>query len=189
MVLSYVLESLLIYLSYWFIFLIHSLIHLFLMFTYFWERDRRQRERERKRERETEHPKWALLLTGESPMAGLELTNCEITTWVKVKCLIWLSHPGAPYLSYLVLQWNRFCIQYAVRVKIHFPPIWIASSVDSISLTKEPLFLHYYLVTFVINQVMPMYVWNCFRTPYSVLVDYLSILSLTLDTVLITVAT
>ena len=34
---------------------------------------------------------------------GLELTNCEIMTWAKVKSkmLNWLSHPGAPGIVFI----------------------------------------------------------------------------------------
>ena len=59
------------------------------MFTYFWEKERehkqgRGREREGDTESEAGPRLWAV---STEPHVGLELTNCEIMTWAKVRRL------------------------------------------------------------------------------------------------------
>ena len=58
----------------------------FLMFIYFWERDRVWVGEGR--ERETQNPKQVpgSALSAQSPDMGLELTNLEIMTWARVGC-------------------------------------------------------------------------------------------------------
>ena len=59
------------------------------MFIYFWERQRQNAsrlgaEREGHTESEAGSRLWAV---STEPNAGLEITNCEILTWAKVRCL------------------------------------------------------------------------------------------------------
>ena len=75
-----------------------KLVGLFLMFIYFWEEGRG-------RERDTHRIQSGLRADSREPIAGLELTNCEIEimTWAEVRCLAnWATQ--AP-LHTCVLKW------------------------------------------------------------------------------------
>ena len=79
-------EALNIVLSTYFIF-----FKIFLVFIYFWERDKQSVGREgREREGETENQSEAssrLWAVSTEPDAELELTDCEIMTWAEVRRL------------------------------------------------------------------------------------------------------
>ena len=67
-----------------------------------------EREREREREREGERIPSRLNAVSTEPTMWLDLMNCEIMTWAKIKnqMLNSLSHPGANRIFYPKLK-NR----------------------------------------------------------------------------------
>ena len=73
------------------------------MFIYFWDRERQSMneggsEREGDTESEAGSSLWAV---STEPDTGLELTNCEIMTWAKVRCLTdWATQ--APLIYFLI---------------------------------------------------------------------------------------
>ena len=72
------------------------------MFIYFWDRERHSMSREgAEREGDTECEAGSRLwAVSTEPNAGLELTNCEIMTWVKVGRLTdWATHLPLFYLE------------------------------------------------------------------------------------------
>ena len=64
----------------------------------------RGKERERERGRERIPSRFHTIST--EPYVGLDLTNCENTTWAEIKSqtLNQLSHPGAPWLPFFFLM-------------------------------------------------------------------------------------
>ena len=72
-------------------------LNFFLMFIYFWDRDRVWAGGGAEREGDTKSKAGSRLWTvSTEPNAGLELTNCKIKTWAKVGCLTYWATQVPP---------------------------------------------------------------------------------------------
>ena len=70
------------------------------MFIYFWKRES---EQGRSTERERERIRSRFCTVGTEPDAGLKLVNCEIMTWVEVRCWTnWTTEVPLKYFKWII---------------------------------------------------------------------------------------